>query len=95
MTETRQPCEEQEKRILAEPTSEGSSSGLNERKYGKPSTSTTSTVPDATNISYSTNRGTHYDSEGLAKFPESDHGAAGRGNVKDIGKDIEAGELSG
>ena len=43
-------------------------------------------VPDTTDVSYSINAGSHYDSEGLEKFPELSPWEAGRGAVKDISR---------
>lgn len=51
-------------------------------------------VPDTTDISYSINAGSHYDSEGLEKFPESSLGKAERGAVRDVSREVEAGELT-
>lgn len=53
-----------------------------------------STVPDTTNVSYSSNVGSHCDSEGLEKFPESSHRENERGIVKNIGQEVAAGELT-
>lgn len=53
-----------------------------------------STVPDTTNISYSTAVGSHCDSEGLGKFPESSHRENERGIVRNTGQEIAAGELT-
>lgn len=53
-----------------------------------------SAVPDKTNVSCSTNVGSRCDSEGLEKFPESDHEEAGRGDGKDVREEIEARELT-
>lgn len=51
-------------------------------------------VPDTTVVSYSINADSHYDSEGLEKFPASSPGEAGRGAVKDISGEVEARELT-
>lgn len=47
-----------------------------------------STEPGTTNVSYSTNVGSHCDSEVLEKFPESSHRENKRGIVKDIGRKL-------
>lgn len=78
MMETNQPCEAQERVFHKDPE--------------KRSMENLSAMPDKTNVSYSTNVGTHYDSEGLEKFPEADHEEAGRGNGKDIREEMEARE---
>lgn len=48
------------------------------------STENLSIVPDTTNVSYSTNVGSHHDSEDLEKFPESSRREAGNDIVQDI-----------
>lgn len=53
-------------------------------KSMRESTENLSIVPDTTNVSYSTNVSSHYDSEDLEKFPESSRREAGKDIVKDI-----------
>lgn len=53
-----------------------------------------STVPDTTNVSYSTNVGSHYDSESLEKFPESSHRENERAIIRNIGQEIATGALT-
>lgn len=53
-----------------------------------------SIVPDTTNVSYSTNVGSHYDSEDLEKLPGLSHREAGREIVQDAREGIEPREVT-